>query len=139
MSNTIAPKWAIYKGLYALIAVVLAGLGIFGVLSETEVNSLSGQLGDLVMIIGGVVSGVASGRTGPNSGNDRPVIDTSGIDELVDRLGTAIPGPVGPQGPAGPAPDIDEVAERAADIIRDQARTGGALLDEVRRRISTGE
>ncbi|MFC3848902.1 hypothetical protein ACFORJ_01795 [Corynebacterium hansenii] len=116
------PTWAVLKGTYALIGVVLAGLGVFGVLSETEVNSLSGQLGDVVMIIGGLISGVASGRTGPDSGNDRPliVIDPDTIAETIDRAKPVVTAPI----------------DRAREHI-DTAVTG-TPIDDLRRRIHEG-
>lgn len=113
------PTWAVLKGTYALIGVVLAGLGVFGVLSETEVNSLSGQLGDVVMIIGGLISGVASGRTGPDSGNDRPliVIDPDTIAETID----------------GAKPVVTDPIDRAREHLNTAIE--GTPIDELRRRI----
>lgn len=119
------PKWAAMKGTYALVAVVLAVLGGIGVLTETEVNTISGQIGDLVMIVGGIIAGVASGRTGPDSGNDRPliVIDPDSITEKIETqlpdIGTVVTDPI----------------EEARRHVEATAPAAGTLLDEVRRRI----
>ena len=117
------PKWAAMKGTYALVAVVLAVLGGIGVLTETEVNTISGQIGDIVMIVGGIIAGVASGRTGPDSGNDRPLIVID-PDSITEKIETQLP-------------DIGTVVTDPIDRAREHLNTAieGTPIDELRRRI----
>lgn len=126
------PKWAAMKGTYALVAVVLAVLGGIGVLTETEVNTISGQIGDLVMILGGIIAGVASGRTGPDSGDDRPLIVID-PDSIAEEIETRLPDVAEHVGTV-----VIDPIEEARRHVEATAPAAGTLLDEVRRRINEG-
>lgn len=98
--------WFVRKIVYAVVALIMAGLVAFGVVSEGTSETITAQLTPL---LGAIALAFASGKTHRGS-------DSTATDEDVQKAAEAVP---------EPAPPVETVsAEEIASVLADRFGLG---------------